>query len=166
MSLFPDDRELPADALDSVPVKLRGLEWRRPRVFGNCLLACELGHPLGLGEFGRERWPEAREAVSGEKVWRLLVVNRRLDPGRKFHVPRQWSIDSALDELLGTDFAVAEKDRLYRCLDRVWEHKPDRLVWLRSGSATRERVHSPRKVSLLFAGHISRLLYWIYHSLT
>jgi hypothetical protein len=129
MSLFPDDRELPTDAVDSVAVKLRGLEWRRPRVFGNCWLACELGHPLGLGEFGRERWPEAREAASGEKVWRLLAVNRRLDPGRKFHVPRQWSIDSALDELLGTDFAVAEKDRLYRCLDRVWEHKPDRLVW-------------------------------------
>jgi len=36
MSLFPDDRELPADALDSVQVKLSGLELRRPRVFGNC----------------------------------------------------------------------------------------------------------------------------------
>lgn len=26
-------------------------------------------------------------------------------------------------ELLETDFAVAEKDRLYRCLDRIVEHK-------------------------------------------
>lgn len=31
MSLFPDDRELPADALDSVQVKLSGLQLRRPR---------------------------------------------------------------------------------------------------------------------------------------
>ena len=36
MSLFPDDRKIPADALDSVQVKLSGLELRRPRTFGNC----------------------------------------------------------------------------------------------------------------------------------
>jgi len=42
MSLFPDDRELPGDALDSVQVRLSGLELRRPRVFGSCWLACEL----------------------------------------------------------------------------------------------------------------------------
>jgi hypothetical protein len=35
------------------------------------------------------------------------------------------------DALLGTDFAVAEKDRLYRCLDRVLEHKQELFVWLR-----------------------------------
>jgi transposase len=29
------------------------------------------------------------------------------------------------------DFAVAEKDRLYRCLDRVLEHKPELFVYLR-----------------------------------
>jgi hypothetical protein len=31
MSLFPDDREIPADVLDSIQVKLSGLELRRPR---------------------------------------------------------------------------------------------------------------------------------------
>src|SRR5438094_4222272 len=36
MSLFPHDREIPADVLDSVRVKLSGLELRRPRTFGNC----------------------------------------------------------------------------------------------------------------------------------
>src|ERR1700720_4461453 len=34
MSLFPDDREVPADALDSIQVKLSGLELRGPRTFG------------------------------------------------------------------------------------------------------------------------------------
>jgi hypothetical protein len=67
MSLFPDDREVPTDALDSVQVKLSGLELRRPRVFGNCWLACELWHQLGLDEFWQERLPEAREAVSGRR---------------------------------------------------------------------------------------------------
>src|SRR4030065_1702457 len=56
LSLFPEDRELPADALDSVQVRLSGLELRRPRSFGNCWLACELWHQLGLGEVWRERF--------------------------------------------------------------------------------------------------------------
>ena len=131
MSLFPDDRELPVDALDSVQVKLSGLELRRPRVFGNCWLACELWQQLGLDEFWEQRLPEGREAVSWEKVLRLLVVNRLLDPGSEFHVHRQWFVDSAMDELLETDFAVAEKDRLYRCLDRVLEHKQELFIWLK-----------------------------------
>ncbi|PYT19629.1 MAG: hypothetical protein DMG57_44695 [Acidobacteria bacterium] len=49
---------------------------------------------------------------------RTPVANRLLAPGSEFHVHRQWFVDSALDEL-ETDFAVAEKDRLYRCLDRT-----------------------------------------------
>ena len=132
ISLFPDDWELPADELDSVQVKLSGLELRRPRVFGNCWLACELWHQLGLDEFWQQRLPEAREAVSWEKVLRLLVANRLLDPGSEFHVHRQWFVDSAMDELLETDFAVAEKDRLYRCLDLVLEHKQELFVWLKT----------------------------------
>ena len=131
MSLFPDDREIPADVLDSVSVKLSGLELRRPRVFGSCWLVCELWHQLGLHEFWGQRLPEAREAVSWEKVLRLLVVNCLLDPGSEFRLHRQWFVDSAMDELLEADFAVAGKDRLYRCLDRVLKHKQDLFIWLK-----------------------------------
>ena len=131
MSLFPDDQPIPADAVDSVQVRLSGLELRRPRVFGNCWLACELWHQLGLDEFWRQHLPEAREQVSWEKVLRLLVVNRLLDPGSEFQVHRQWFVDTAMDELLEEDFAVAGKDRLYRCLDRVLKHKPKLFVWLK-----------------------------------
>jgi hypothetical protein len=69
--------------------------------------------------------------VSWEKVLRLLVVNRLLAPGSEFHLHRQWFLASAMDELLGCDFAVADKDRLYRCLDRVLPHKQDLFVWLK-----------------------------------
>ena len=131
MSLFPDDREIPADVVDSVQVKLSGLELRRPRVFGNCWLACELWQQLGLDEFWQQRLPKARETVSWEKVLQLLVVNRLLDAGSEFRVHRQWFVDSAMDELLESDFAVAEKDRLYRCLDRVLKHKQDLFIWLK-----------------------------------
>jgi transposase len=131
VSLFPDDQPIPADAVDSIPVRLSGLELRRPRAFGNCWLGCALWHQLGLDEFWRERLPEARETVSWEKVLQLLVVNRLLDPGSEFQVHRQWFVDSAMDELLEEDFAVAGKDRLYRCLDRVLEHKRELFVWLK-----------------------------------
>jgi len=94
-------------------------------------LACELWQQLGLDEFWRQRLPETRERVSWEKVLRLLVVNRLLDPGSEFQVHRQWFVDSAMDELLEEDFAVAGKDRLYRCLDRVLEHKRELFVWLK-----------------------------------
>jgi transposase len=36
-----------------------------------------------------------------------------------------------MGELLETDFAVAEKDRLYRCLDRLLAHKQELFVYLR-----------------------------------
>src|SRR5579859_5947045 len=131
LSLFPEDRALPEDAADSLQVRLSGLQLRRPRSYGDCWLACELWRQLGLDEFWQQRLPDGREAVSWEKVLRLLVVNRLLDPGSEFRVHRQWYLYSAMDELMGTGFEVAEKDRLYRCLDRVLEHKQELFVFLR-----------------------------------
>jgi transposase len=130
LSLFPDDRPLPKDAVDGIQVKLSGLELRRARPFGNCWLASELWHQLGLSEFWQQHLPEGRESVSWEKVLRLLVVNRLLEPGSEFRLHRHWFVESAMDALLGEDFAVAGKDRLYRCLDRVLEHKQDLFIWL------------------------------------
>jgi transposase len=131
LSLFPDDRVVPAEAVDSLQVRLSGLELRRPRPFGNCWLASELWRELGLTEFWQERLPAGRETVSWEKVLRLLVVNRLLEPGSEFRVHRHWFVESAMDALLESDFAVAEKDRLYRCLDRIVEHKQELFVWLK-----------------------------------
>jgi transposase len=146
LSLFPEDRPLPDEALDSIQVKLSGLELRRPRPFGNCWLANELWHQLGLTEFWSERLPEGRETVSWEKVLRLLVVNRLLEPGSEFRVHRHWFVESAMDALLETDFAVADKDRLYRCLDRVLEHKQDLFIWLKQKWA--ELFHADFEVLL------------------
>ena len=119
------------DAVDSLQVKLSQLQLRRARPFGNCWLACDLWSQLGLDRFWQERLPDGREAISWEKVLQLLVVNRLIDPGSELRVHRHWFLASAMDELLGVDFAVAEKDRLYRCLDRLLEHKQDLFVWLR-----------------------------------
>jgi hypothetical protein len=56
-------------------------------------------------------------------VLELLVVSRLVSPGSEFRLHRQGFDQSALGDLWGSGFAVAEKDRLYRCLDRILKHK-------------------------------------------
>jgi hypothetical protein len=130
LSLFPEGCPLPADALDSVQVKLSEMQLRRARPYGNCWLGCELWRELELDSFWERKLPRGREKVSWAQVLELLVVNRLIDPGSEFHLHREWFDHSAMDMLLGTDFVVAEKDRLYRCLDRILEHKPDLFAHL------------------------------------
>jgi transposase len=125
LSLFTEERPAPADVLDTVQVKLSGMQLRRARPYGNCWLGCELWQQLELDQFWEQKLPRGRESVSWAQVLQLLVVNRLIDPGSEFRVHRQWFDQSAMDVLLGVDFAVAEKDRLYRCLDRILEHKQE-----------------------------------------
>jgi hypothetical protein len=146
LSLFPDDREI-VDEGDALQVKLGEMQLERPRAFGGCWLGCELWRQLRLDEFWQTKLPEGREDVPWEKVLRLLVVNRLLEPGSEFRVHRQWFDQTAMADLLGTDFAVAEKDRLYRCLDRLLEHKQELFQHLR------ERWQD------LFATHFDVLFY-------
>ncbi len=129
LSLFADERPVPAD-IDAIQVKLGQMQLRRARPYGNCWLGCELWRQLELDQFWEEQLPPGRESVGWSKVVELLVVNRLIDPGSEFHLHRQWFDQSAMDVLLGTDFTVAEKDRLYRCLDRLLEHRQELFVHL------------------------------------
>jgi transposase len=147
LSLFPEDRAVPADAVDSVQVKLSEMKLRRARPYGNCWLGCELWRQLELDRFWAEKLPPGRESVAWRQVLELLVVNRLIDPGSEFRVHRQWFDQSAMDVLLGEDFAVAEKDRLYRCLDRILEHKQALFV------------HLEQRWKDLFAAEFDVLLY-------
>ncbi len=130
LSLFPEDRPLPADSLDSIQVKLSEMKLRRARPYGSCWLGCALWGQLELAHFWERKLPRGRESVGWAQVLELLVVNRLIDPGSEFRLHRQWFDQSAMDVLLGLDFTVAEKDRLYRCLDRILEHKADLFLHL------------------------------------
>jgi transposase len=128
MSLFPEDREIPVASVDIIQVKLSEMKLEHARSFGDCWLGCQLWRQLKLDEFWEEQLGRGREAVPWEVVLQLLVVNRLIDPGSEFRVHRLWFDQSAMADLLGTDFAVAAKDRLYRCLDRLLAHKQE-LLW-------------------------------------
>src|SRR5277367_1725828 len=125
LSLFPDDRPIPADAVDAVSVVLSEMKLLRPRSFGDCWLGCLLWQELHLDRFWRDKLSAHRGGVAWESVLQLLVVNRLCDPGSEFSVHRRWFLGSAMDQLLGLDFAVAGKDRLYRCLDLLLAHKDE-----------------------------------------
>jgi transposase len=111
------------EEVDAIEVKLSQMELRRPRAFGNCWLGCEVWRLLELDRFWSEKLPEGREGVAWHKVIELLTVQRLVAPGSEWRLHRQWFDESAMDELLAEDFAVASKDRLYRCLDRLLPHK-------------------------------------------
>jgi hypothetical protein len=131
LSLFPEDRELPADAVDGVQVKLSEMRVERARTIGGCWLGCELWRQLKLGEFWQTRLAEGREGVPWERVLRRLGVNRLIEPGSEFRVHRHGFDQTAMAELLAVNFAVAEKDRLDRCLDRILTHKTELFQHLR-----------------------------------
>src|SRR5712692_11618333 len=121
--LFPEDREIPADVLNGLKVKLSELTLQHPRAFGDCWLGCRLWDELGLVPFWRQRLPEGRAEVPWFKVLELLTVRQLVAPGSKWHLHRRWFLSSAMDQLLEEDFAVAAKNRLYECLDRLDQHR-------------------------------------------
>jgi transposase len=104
----------------------------KPRSFGACWLACWLWQKLGLDEFWSGRIDGVRSDIPWSKVLKLLVVNRLIHPGSEFYLHRQWFDKTAMDELLNTDYRIAAKDRLYRCLDRIVEHKDQLCRHLKS----------------------------------
>ena len=123
MRLFADTPgEVPA-ADDVAEVLLSSLVVRRPRRFGDGWVGCKLWEELGLRAFWEQALGEDRGQVPWAKVAELLAINRLCAPRSELSVHEKWFPQTAMDLLLGTDARVAEKDRLYRCLDRLIDHK-------------------------------------------
>jgi len=66
------------------------------------------------------------------KVLELLSVRQLVAPGSKWHLHRRWFLTSAMDQLLEEDFAVAAKNRLYECLDRIEAHRAQLFTHLQA----------------------------------
>jgi transposase len=125
LALFPAEKELPEHAEGyGVQVRLEAMELCRPRQFGACWLACHLYEQLALDQFWQDRLADSREGTCWGHVLQTLVCYRLIDPGSEWRLHRLWFDRSAMGDLLGEDFALVEKNALYRCLDKVLEHKP------------------------------------------
>ena len=124
LRLFTDrEGQVPVAADDVAEVILSSLVVRRPRRFGDCWIGCKLWEDLGLRAFWQDALGEQRGEVPWAKVVELLVVNRLCDPRSELFIHEKWFPQSAMDLLLDSTAAVAEKDRLYRALDRMVAHK-------------------------------------------
>ena len=124
LSLFPEDRcegILPDDSI--VRLKLSQLRLCRPRQWGACWLALSLWEELRLDRFWSERLPASRKGTRWDQELFVLVAYRLLVPGSEWRLHREWFERTALADLLGGDFGLAEIHKLYRCHDRLLEHK-------------------------------------------
>ena len=100
------------------------MQLHRPRQWGACWLACQLYEQLALDRFWAARLPDLREGTCWSHILETLVCYRLIDPGSEWRLHRLWFEQSAMGDLLGEDFALVEKNALYRCLDKLVEHKP------------------------------------------
>jgi Transposase DDE domain len=124
LSLFPEDRcegILPDSSI--VRLRLSRARLRRPRQWGACWLVLTLWRELQLDRFWAERLPASRKGTRWDAVLLVLAAYRLLAPGSEWRLHREWFERSALADLLGADFALAEIHKLYRCHDRLLAHK-------------------------------------------
>jgi len=123
LSLFPEDRceGLLPDA-SIVRLRLSQTQLCRPRQWGACWLALTLWWELQLDRFWA-RLPVSRKGTRWDAVLLVLTAYRLLAPGSEWRLHREWFERSALADLLGADFAVAEIHKLYACHERLLAHK-------------------------------------------
>ncbi len=131
MSLFPEDRTPPPEVFNPVQIRLSHMTLRHPRQWGGCWLALELWNQLELDRFWGPRLPDSRKGTGWLNVLKTLVVYRLLDPGSEWRLHRDWFKSSAIADLLEEDDSIVAKDTLYRCLDKLCEHKADLFSFLK-----------------------------------
>ena len=117
---------------DIVSLRINELTLHRPRQWGACWLAGVLWNQLALPEFWEARLPASRKGTRWVAVLQTLVTYRLIDPGSEWRLHRHWFTSSAMADLLDADFTLAEKDTLYRCLDKLLVHKDDLISHLRA----------------------------------
>ena len=124
MALFPEDR-CAGIAPDASVVQVRLSEMRlcRPRQWGACWLAGQLWQALQLDRFWLDRLPPSGKGTPWDQVLQVLVAYRLIAPGSEWKLHRDWFGKSAMADLLGADFGLAEAHKLYACHDVLLQHK-------------------------------------------
>jgi hypothetical protein len=129
LALFPEDRcEVAAD--DVIRLRLSEMRLFRPRQWGACWLAGVLWRELRLDGFWAKHLPKGRKGTRWDHVLQVLVTYRLIAPGSEWRLHRQWFLDSAMADLLGGDFGLAEAHKLYACHDLLLARKQDLFTHL------------------------------------
>jgi len=130
--LFATEDESVCKNIDAIPVRLSQMTLSHPRTFGDCWLGCQIWNELELDAFWQRRIDAFKTAIPFSKVLKLLVINRLIKPGSEFYVHQHWFDQTAMDVLLECDFTVAQKNRLYQCLDKILPYKDELCQYLKT----------------------------------
>jgi len=132
MALFPEDTPATSVADEAVVrLRLNELKLGRPRQWGACWLALHLWQELGLDQFWFQRLPPSRKGTRWDQILTVLVCYRWITPGSEWQLHRQWFLRSAMADLLGGDFGLADPHKLYECHDRLLPYKTALFGYLR-----------------------------------
>jgi len=125
VALFPEERALEAQVDETEVVRIRCSQMRleHPRQWGACWLGCELWKQLALESFWLQRLPPSRKGTRWDLILQTLVLYRFIAPGAEWRLHREWFRHSAVADLLGGDFSLAEIHKLYACHDLLLAHK-------------------------------------------
>lgn len=131
LSLFPDDlKEIPGLAAEVVRIRINELSLHHPRQWGACWLSLTLWEMLELDSFWNSKLPNSRKGTRWINVLKTLVSYRLISAGSEWKLHRQWFHNSAMADLLGENVSLVQKDKLYRCLDKLTKHKTEFFTFL------------------------------------
>jgi hypothetical protein len=122
LTLLSEDRCTLAEGSDVIRLRLKEMRLCRPRQWGACWLAGVLWRELGFDRFWSERLPASRKGTRWADELQVLATYRLISPGNEWRLHRQWFLDSAMADLLGGDFGLAEAHKLYACHDKLLKH--------------------------------------------
>jgi transposase len=121
----PEQAQLFSDGSEqlAVPVRLKGIRVERSLRFGDVYLALALWRGTGLEQLCEQLLPNGKERIAWAKIGALLVSARLCEPSSELHIAEDWYRRTALADLLQIGEQEVTKERLYRALDHLLEHK-------------------------------------------
>ena len=131
IALFPEDRKVQSKNHEAIHVYVNGLRLERPRQWGACWLSLLLWEQLQLDRYWSMKLLPSREGTRWLNILKTLVCYRLIHPGSEWRLHRQWYGNSAMGDLLGEEGNAISYQSLYRCLDKLTEHKEGMFTFLK-----------------------------------
>lgn len=120
LSLFDTTPVSMSEAVpEVVEVRLRGVQVRRTRDFGEVFLGLMVWKMLGLEEELRKHVGESEGAMCWPELACILSIARLTHPSSELHTADVWYGGTALPDMLGISEAGVYHTRLYRTLDKI-----------------------------------------------
>jgi len=131
ISLFPEDRKVQSNDHEVIHVQVNRMRLVRPRQWGACWMALLLWDQMQLDRYWREKLPPSRKGTRWLNILKTLVCYRLIQPGSEWQLHREWYGNSAMGDLLGEEGEAIPYQNLYRCLDKLLEHKEGMFSFLK-----------------------------------